>query len=136
MPARKRRVFVSFDYDNDEHLKDSFVSQLESLDPPLEIVGWSLKEEPQADWLSKASDAIERADSVVVILGPETYRASGVLKEVGIARELGKKILQIVGYKNRNYLRVSDAGRLFDWDWDILRQLLTPVEEGSTQSTP
>ena len=137
MPARKRRVFLSFDYDNDEGVKDSFVGETNSPDCPFEVAGWSSKEEePQADWLSKARDSIEGSDNVIVMLGAETYRSPGVLKEITIARELGKNVFQVVGYRNRNFLRVSNAGHLFDWDWDVLTQLLTPVEDGPDPSTP
>ena len=136
-PARKRRVFLSFDHDNDEGVKDSFVGETKSPDCPFEIVGWSSKEEePQGDWLSRERESIERSDNVIVMLGAETYRAPGVLKEITIANELGKKVFQVVGYRNRNFLRVSNAGHLFDLDWDILAQLLTPVEDGPESARP
>ena len=58
------------------------------------------------------------------MVGPSTYRARGVLIEVKMARELGKRIVQIIGYKDGNYTAVPDAGRLYSWNWGNLKNLL------------
>ena len=58
------------------------------------------------------------------MVGPLTYRASGVLKEVGFAREYSVPIVQIIGYKDGNYTAVPNAGRLYSWNWENLKKLL------------
>jgi len=58
------------------------------------------------------------------MVGPETYKAPGVLKEVKIARKEETKIVQIIGYKDGDYTPVSDAGRLYQWNWNNLKKLL------------
>ncbi len=58
------------------------------------------------------------------MVGPKTYQASGVLKEVKMARDLDKQIVQIIGYKDGDYTAVPDAGRLYRWNWDNLKKLL------------
>ena len=79
----KKRVFISFDYDNDLNLKNLLVGQAQLSDSPFEISDWSLKEAaPEKDWEEKALAKIRRSDIVVVIKGNSTYRASGVRKQV------------------------------------------------------
>lgn len=121
----KKRVFVSFDFDNDRVLKDFIIGQSKLPDSPFEVIDHSLKEAaPEKDWEEKARRAIKRSEIVIVMVGPSTYRASGVLKEVNIARNEEIKIIQIIGYKNGNYTAVPNAGRLYSWNWENLKKLL------------
>lgn len=121
----KKHVFVSFDFDNDKALKDFIVGQARNPDSPFEIIDTSLKEAaPMKTWEEKARAAIRRSDLVLVMVGPKTHRAPGVLKEVAMAREEGKPIVQVIGYRDGDYTPVPDAGRLYRWDWDNLKRLL------------
>lgn len=119
----KKRVFVSFDFDNDEKLKVFIVSQAKLAHSPFEIIDMSMKEAaPQRDWEEKAEQRIRRAELVVVMVGPYTYRTSGVLKEVEMARRNGIPIIQIIGYKDSNPTPVPNAGRLLRWNWPNLKK--------------
>ena len=75
-------------------------------------------------WEEKANLAINRSDIVVVMVGPKTHSAPGVLKEVAMAREAQIPIVQIIGYRDENYTAVQNAGRLYSWNWDNLKKLL------------
>lgn len=122
----KKRVFVSFDFDNDKALKDFIIGQSRLADSPFEVIDHSLKEAaPERNWEAKARSAIARAEIVVVMVGPKTHRAAGVLKELQMARDLGKQIVQIIGYKDGNYTAVPNAGRLYKWNWENLKKLLS-----------
>lgn len=122
----KKRVFVSFDFDKDKALKDFIIGQSKNEDSPFEVSDYSLKEaEPEKEWLEKARAAISRAEVFIVMLGSNTRKASGVLKEVKIAKELDKKRFQIIGYKNGTEdWAVPDAGRTYSWSWENLKKLL------------
>lgn len=121
----KKRVFVSFDFDNDRVLKDFIIGQARLPDSPFEVINHSLKEAaPERDWEDKARQAIKRSEIILVMVGPSTYRASGVLKEVRMAREEGIPIVQVIGYRDVNYQPVPNAGRLYRWNWQNLKQLL------------
>lgn len=121
----KKGVFVSFDFDNDKVLKDFIIGQAKLKDSPFEVMDHSLKEAaPMKDWEDKARAAIKRSEIVIVMVGPKTHKASGVLKEVKMAREEDKKIIQIIGYKDGDYTAVPDAGRLYAWNWENLKKLL------------
>jgi hypothetical protein len=114
----KKRVFVSFDFDNDKVLKDFIIGQSRLPDSPFEVIDHSLKEAaPERDWLDEARRAIRRSELVIV-------KASGVLKEVNVAREEEKPIVQIIGYKDGDYTAVPNGGRLHRWNWENLKKLL------------
>ena len=117
---------MSFDFDNDKALRDFIIGQAKNPDSPFEVSDHSLKEAaPEKDWVEKARRAISRSDILIVMLGPKTKKASGVLKEVKIANELKKKKFQIIGYKvGTEDWRVPDAGRVYRWNWENLKKLL------------
>jgi predicted GTPase len=122
----KKRVFVSFDFDNDKTLKDFIIGQSRHSDSPFEVVDTSLKEAaPEKSWEEKANAAIKRSDIVLVMVGSNTHKAPGVLKEVGMARAAKIPIVQVIGYKDGDYTAVPDAGRLYAWNWDNLKKLLS-----------
>jgi predicted GTPase len=121
----KKKVFVSFDFDNDRKLKDFIIGQSKLKDSPFEVIDHSLKEAaPEQNWEAKARAAIGRSDIVIVMVGPQTHRAQGVLKEVKMARAANKHIVQVIGYRDGEYTEVAGAGRLYRWNWENLKKLL------------
>ena len=122
----KKKVFVSFDYDNDKALKDLLVGQSRNSDSPFEISDHSLKEErPEANWLEYAKAAIGRAEVFLIMVGKNTKTASGVLKELAVAIEKDKTKFQILGSDD---VGASDAvpggGTAYRWTWENLKKLL------------
>lgn len=122
----KKKVFVSFDFDNDRTLKEFIIGQAKLDDSPFEVTDLSLKEAaPEKDWLDKARAAISRSEVFIIMLGPKTKTAPGVLKEVKLANELTKTKFQLIGYKDGSAdWAVPNAGRVYAWDWDNLKKLL------------
>lgn len=121
----KKRIFISFDFDNDKALKDFLIGQARLSDSPFEVTDGSMKEAaPTFSWPAEAESRIACSDLVVVMVGPKTHRAPGVLKEVAMARRLGKPIVQVIGYKEGSYTAVPDAGVLYRWNWENLKRLL------------
>ena len=55
------------------------------------------------------------------MVGRQTHRAQGVLREVAMAREEG---IPIVRYAGGEYTAVPNAGRLYAWNSDNLKRLL------------
>ena len=95
-------------------------------DSPFEVSDHSLKEsQREKDWREKATKAIKRADVFIVMLGPKTNKALGVIKEVKVAKDEEKTRFQIIGYKNGSEdLRVPEGGLVYKWNWDNLKKLL------------
>ena len=118
-----KRVFVSFDFDNDKTLKEFMIGQSRNPRSPFTVSDWSLKEEQkESEWEEKARAKIKCVDIVMVLLGENTYRASGVLKEVKIANEEGIKIVQIIC--DDNYKSIPNAGKVYHWNWNNLANIL------------
>ena len=124
--ANKKKVFVSFDFDNDKFLKEAIIGQAKNEDSPFEASDHSLKEAaPEKEWLERAGAAITRSDVVIVMLGPNTKNAPGVLKEVKIANDLKKERFQLIGYREgAEQWAVPDGGRTYKWTWENLKNLL------------
>lgn len=123
----KKKVFISYDFDRDKKLYDLIIGQANLTDSPFEVSDHSLKEAaPEKDWEAKAHAAISRADRFVVMLGSQTRFASGVKKEVAIAKSLDKTRFQIIGYQDgsRDWA-VPDAGVTYSWNWENLKKLLS-----------
>jgi len=123
----KKKVFISFDVDNDNALKELVIGQAKLADSPFDVTDFSLKEAvPEKDWPARAKAAISRAEVFIVMLGSLTNKAPGVLKEVKLANELKKTKFQIVGYYSGSEgWAVPDAGRVYRWNWDYLKKLLS-----------
>ena len=115
----RTRVYVSFDFDNDQALKTLILGQAKHPNSTFEVTDGSLEEgQSQRDWEAKARAAINRADVFLVMLGSKTRSAPGVRKEVEMANELGKRRFQIIGYQDGSEdWAVPDGGRTYRWDW-------------------
>jgi hypothetical protein len=122
----KTKVFVSFDYDNDRTLKEFILGQAKLDDSPFDVSDVSIKEAaPEKEWEEKARAAITRADKFLIMLGPKTVDAPGVLKEVAMALELEKDRFQVIGYKDGTEdWAVPGGGRTYHWNWENLKKLL------------
>lgn len=119
------RVFISFEFEQDKGLRDLLIGQSRNDATPFEVIDHSLHEQqPEKEWAQKAASMIARADIVIVIVGPTTYKAKGVLTEIAIARRLHKRVVQLIGYKDRTYRRVANAGYLYRWTWKNLEKIL------------
>lgn len=85
---KKKRAFISFDFDNDEQLRNVLNAQSKNEDSPFYFEDWSVKDPfPQSTWESDVKTKIKQCDFVVVIIGKSTHRCSGVLEEVRMANE-------------------------------------------------
>lgn len=121
---RPLRVFVSFDFENDQKLKHLLIGQTKRQNLPFSVADGSLREAaPEPRWKEAALREIRRCDTVVVLLGRYTYRAPGVLAEVAMARLEGKPIVQLIGSRNGGYTRVRGGGRILAWTQDNLFKL-------------
>lgn len=122
----KKKVFISFDFDNDREIRDLMIAQGKLQATPWEISDYSLKEAaPQKDWQAKAHRAIARSDVFIIMLGRRTRVASGVLKEVAMANELGKTRFQIIGRKGGGVeWAVQGGGRTYAWKWETIGKLI------------
>jgi hypothetical protein len=121
----RKRVYISFDFDEDKALKDLLIGQAHNPVCPFEVIDHSLKEAaPEAGWEEKARENIHRADLVIVLVGTHTHRAPGVLREIRLARRERKRIVQLIGHRNARHRRVPGAGILYRWTWENIQKIL------------
>lgn len=121
----KTRVFVSFDYDFDNDLKNALVGQAKMEDSPFEIADWSIKD-ASPSWRSEARNRIRRVQQVIVICGEQTHKARGVEIEIGIAKEEGKPYFLLEGRSDKDCRKPPGTGSdtMHKWTWDNLKALI------------
>ena len=127
----RRRVFISFDFDNDDELKHALIGQSRYPNSPFDVYDWSLKEAaPERNWKQKARQRISAAEIVIVICGQYTHRAPGVAAELAMARELGKPYFFLKGRPDRYCHAPSNAWsneKIYSWTWDNLEKLIDGI---------
>jgi len=122
----KKRVFVSFDFDNDARLKDLLVGQAKHEDSPFELADWSIKEHLTGNWKEKARTRIRAVEIVCVLCGRATHLATGVSAELALAREERKPYFLLAGYADDSTRPVAaqQSDKLYTWSWENLKALI------------
>jgi hypothetical protein len=123
----KKKVFISFDYDNDSTLKEFLVGQAKNDDSPFELADWSIKEAIDQNWKAKARTRIKSVDVVCVICGTKTDTATGVSAEVTIAQEEGVPYFLLWGYSSQTCVKPKAAksnDKIYKWTWENLKSLI------------
>lgn len=127
MYGSPKRVFISFDYDHDQDLKNLLVGQARHTGTPFEIADWSAKEHMYGDWRAQVRDRIRRSDLTIVICGQYTHAATGVAIELNITREERKPYFLLAGRSNVHCTKPTSAyatDKIYTWTWDNLRALI------------
>ena len=95
----KKKIFISFDYENDKDIKGCLVSQLDSDVVPVAVSDKSIKKPIDEKWKEEARRRISGCNYVVFLCGRKTSEAAGVSAEMTITRELGKPYFLLCGRK-------------------------------------
>lgn len=125
--ATKKRVFISFDYDNDEGAKIMLAGQAKLEDSPFDFKDASVKEHMTGDWKEKVKRRMDNIDVVVVLCGENTHTASGVSAELNIAKEKDKDYFLLAAYSDKICTKpksASSSDKLYKWTWDNLKTLV------------
>ena len=126
-----KRTFISFDYDNDDNLRNALVGQAKYPNSPFDIVDASVRRHLSGNWKEKVRKRIQRSDHVFVMCGEHTHKAEGVAAEVKLAQEEDKPYFLLRGHKGRLCTKPTTArgdDEMHEWTWDNLRKLI----EGKT----
>lgn len=121
------RVFISFDYDNDQDLRTLLANQAKFEDSPFEIADWSVKNPFTGDWQDKVRMRIRQVEQVAVICGYNTNTATGVAAELQIAREEGKPYFLFRGRSTGTIKGPTSAlatDKVYKWTWPNLKKLI------------
>ncbi len=121
----KKRAFISFDFDNDQFLRDSLVGQSRNTDSPFEIADWSVKEPfPQSTWEQRVFEKIKQCDVFIVMVGQYTYQCQAILKEIQMAKQIGIPYFGIHGYSDKNCPVPYGLDKTYKWTWDNVKALI------------
>ena len=122
-----KRVFISFDFDHDEELRDALVGQARNPDSPFSIADWSVHEPFDNNWRQRVRDRIRRTDLTIVICGEHTHTARGVAAELTITQEEGKPYFLLWGRPRGTCTKPAMArspDKIYKWTWENLRNLI------------
>ena len=123
----KVRVFISFDFDHDEDLRDLLVEQSSNPDSPFEMVDRSVREPMTGDWKEKVRERIKKTDQMIVICGEHTNAATGVGAELKIAQEEKIPYFLLSGRKdkaNKKPVSARPDDKMYTWTWGNLKALI------------
>ncbi len=115
------RAFVSFDFDHDEKQRLLFVGQSRNSATPFTIEDWSSKSAlPQSQWEANVKKKIGNCHLMVVLVGRSMASATGVAKEIAMAKELNVPLFGIYvdGAGTSSSLPAGLArNRTITWTW-------------------
>jgi hypothetical protein len=123
----KKRVFISFDYDNDEGAKIMLAGQAKHEDSPFDFKDASVKDHLTGDWKEKVRRRMDNVDVIVVLCGESTHTARGVAAELEIAQEKKKEYFLLKAYSDKTCTRPTTAlatDKMYGWTWDNLKALV------------
>lgn len=122
-----KRVFISFDFDHDEELRDHLVAQSENPDSPFEIADMSVHEPFDNQWRKEVRARIQRADLVIFICGEHTHDAKGVTAEMSFTRQEKKPYFLLRGHPKKTCNKPRGAlktDQMHNWSWPKLKRLI------------
>ena len=126
MPTKKR-VFISFDYDHDEGVKNMLAGQAKLADSIFDFTDASIKEPLAGDWKDKVCRRMDNIDIVIILCGEHTHTACGVASELSIARENYKSYFHLAAYSDKDCTKPPTArfeDKVYAWTWDNLKVLI------------
>jgi len=98
----KRRVFISFHIE-DEAQVELLRQQAKDDRFNIEFIDYSVKEPFDNKWKTRCTERIKRSSMFICMIGPETYKREAVLWEINKAYELGKKVIGVRIYRDKNH---------------------------------
>lgn len=123
----KKRVFISFDFDNDEGAKIMLAGQAKHPDSPFDFTDASIKYHLTGDWIEKVERRMENIDIVIILCGTKTNKAAGVAEELRIAQKKRKAYFLLAAYSDEDCVKPTSASstdKVYKWSWENLKTLI------------
>ena len=119
------RAFASFDYDHNLTAKNLFAGQAKSDSPTtFTVEDWSSKTVlPEAEWEALIRSKISRTNMLIVLVGQYMATATGVVKEIAMAKDLDVPIFGVYvdGGGSTSTLPTGLArNRTVAWTWPTI----------------
>lgn len=126
------RAFLSFDFDHDQRSKILFAGQAGKDSPTsFTIEDWSSKAAlPQQEWERRIRDKLSRTHMLIVLVGRSMGSATGVAKEIAMARALNLPAFGVY-VDNATTLSTLPSGlarnRVIAWTWPNIGAAITQM---------
>lgn len=123
----KKRAFISFDIDHDEGAKRMLAGQALLPDSPFDFKDNSVKDHLTGDWEEKVRRRMDNVDVVIVLCGQYTHTATGVAKELTIAKSKSKPYFLLKAYSDKTCTKPTSAASndsMYNWTWENLKILI------------
>ena len=123
----KKRIFISFDVDNDLGTKTMLSGQADLPDSPFDFKDASVKAHLTGDWKEKVRRRMDNIDVVVILCGTKTHTASGVSAELEIAKSKNKPYFLLAAYSDKQCTKPKSAtssDKVYKWTWPNLKSLI------------
>ena len=116
------RAFISFDVDNNSNEKVLFAGQAWHSKTPFSHEDWSAKSAmPQAEWEGIVRAKINKTHMLIVLVGRHMATATGVVKEIEMARSQNIPIFGVYVDNAGTYSTLPSGlarNRVIPWTWD------------------
>lgn len=121
------RVYLAFEFKKDAHRRTTFLSQANAYcDFRIEDLSLSSAVH-DSRWQREALKRIQSADVVIVLLGPDTYNAPGVLDELSLAGQVSRPVVQLKAQR-RQYGLVSHHIPVCSYKWKRINEMMRDPE--------
>jgi len=127
----KPRVFISFHID-DENQVNLLRHQAKNSNQ-LEFTDYSVKEPFDEKWKTQCTERIKRSTVVVVAIGEHTHRREAVDWEIRKAHELGKPVIGMRIYSDKNHkipkAMLDHGDKVIPWKLEAIQSELERVQK-------
>jgi hypothetical protein len=117
----KKRIFISFHMD-DNYARHLLASQAKSDNFDLEFTDYSVKEPFDEKWKTQCRARLSSVDTVICLIGENTWNRDAVLWELRTAYELKKKVIGVRIHRDRWHSVPSpittNLSTVINWDID------------------
>ena len=123
-------VFTSFDFDNDEELRDALIGQIIITDSPFEIAGYLVNKPLDVDWKEKVRKRICMVNLGIVICGENPDKVDNISTELAITYEESKLYFLLWGRPDKNCKKPTitlKIYKIYEWVGDNLKRLIEEV---------
>lgn len=119
----KKRTFISF-HVADEAQVELLRQQAKDERYDIEFVDYSVKEPFDEKWKTQCTERIKQSSVVICFIGEDTHKREAVLWEMRKAYELGKRVIGVRIYRDKNHkiptpLKEHGA-KIVNWDLDAI----------------
>ena len=134
-----KKIFISFDYENDKDIKGCLQYQLESDVVSVAVSDKSINEAVDEKWKKEARRRISGCNYVIFLCGEKTSEAAGVSAEMTITHELKKPYFLLCG-KKKGVVRIPRGSlkndEVYKWTSENLKLLLNNKREDAVTINP